>query len=453
MSVVFSLLAFLVAITLLVAVHEYGHYLVARLSGIKVLRFSIGFGKPLFSRRAGADQTEYCISALPLGGYVKMLDEREGDVAPADAHRSFNAQPIWQRIAVLLAGPAFNFLFVIVAFWVLFLYGVPTQKAVVGVVEADSLAAHADLRSGDTIVAVAGNAVNGWEPAFLSILEDMVDDGRIDLRVAASDGAERPVTIEVGDDSARLTEPGALLTGLGFSPWSLPALVGELAPESPAGAAGMLPGDEIISIDAEPVRNFRDMVGILAKYDAAVPVVVEYVRHEAVREANVTLMAKSNDGVVRYVLGIIADSSLRDEMVEIVRFGPLAAIPAAVGRLTETTGYTLRMLGRMLTGDVSLKNLSGPVSIAQFAGQAAQAGLDYYIWFLAVISISLGILNLLPIPLLDGGQIVYQIFEWITGSPLSDRAQMVGQQFGILVLLGVMGFAFYNDLARLFAGS
>ena len=454
MSILLTILAFLVAISLLVAVHEYGHYVVARACGIKVLRFSIGFGRPLWTRRAGADQTEYCISALPLGGYVKMLDERESTVDPAERHRSFQAQPIWQRIAVLLAGPAFNFLFVIVAFWGLFLYGVPGQKAVVGTVAEDSYAARADLRPGDTVVAVDGEQVASWERAFLGILEDMVDDGRIRLDVVGEGSDKvRSLTIDVGGDATRLTEPGTLLDGLGFRPWQLPPVIGELSEGGAAEAAGFLPGDRIVAIDDEPVSAFADMVRSVSTLEKPQELRIDYLRDGTPRQAYVTPQLVEVDGRSQYLLGIRADVTPAEDMYTVVRLGPLEALPAAVTRMIDETGFTLRMLGRMLTGDISVKNLSGPVSIAQYAGIAAERGLGDFVRFLAVISISLGVLNLAPVPMLDGGQIVYQLAEGIRGRPLSERAQIIGQQFGVLILLGVMGFAFYNDIARLFAAS
>ena len=444
MSFIQYTLATLVAISLLVAIHEYGHYLVARLCGIKVLRFSIGFGQPLISRRFGKDQTEYCISALPLGGYVKMLDEREGTVSAADRSRSFQAQPIWQRIAVLLAGPAFNFLFVIAAFWLLFLIGIPIQKAVVGDVTAESPAATAGLETGDTIVAVAGRDVEGWEKAFIAIVGDMVGDATVTLSVLAADGeTERQLTMRVPDDVARLEEPGAVLGSLGFRPSRTPAVLARVAKDGPAYAGGLRDGDRIVAVDGEPIDYFEDLDGVIKSLDEPRALSVDFMRDGTSQTVAVTpAPLPGREGLF---LNVGAKS-----IVAIKRLGPLAALPAATRRMVDETAFTLRMLGQMLTGNVSLNNLSGPVSIAQFAGQAADRGLPEYVRFLAIISISLGILNLLPVPMLDGGQIVYQSIEWAKGSPLSERAQIIGQQLGIVMLLSVMLFATYNDIARLF---
>ncbi|MEO0998520.1 MAG: RIP metalloprotease RseP [Pseudomonadota bacterium] len=446
---IYMIPAFIVAIGLLVAIHEYGHFLVARLCGIKVLRFSVGFGKPILLRRAGPDQTEYCISALPLGGYVRMLDEREGRIDPADQERTFQAQPIWQRIAVLVAGPAANFAFVIVAFWILFLIGVPAQRAVVGAVADGSYAAAAGVAEGDEIVAVDGRAVTGWEAAYLGMLKDMSDDGVIRLSVVTAGGTERQRTLDVGAERNRLTEPGALLGGLGLSVWRLPAVVGGFPNDSAAADAGMRAGDRIVAIDGQPVGNFNDLVDYMSAVTTAAP--IELLLDRGGRELAVTVTpTPGSRPETKFQLGVTPDTSALDGMFSLRQLGPLAAVPAALQRTVSETAYTLTMLGRIVTGDVSVKNLSGPISIAQFAGIAVERGLDEYIRFLALISISLGVLNLLPVPMLDGGQIVYQLIEGATGKPLSERAQIVGQQVGLFVLLSVMGFAFYNDIARLF---
>ncbi len=446
---IYMIPAFIVAIGVLVAIHEYGHFLVARLCGIKVLRFSIGFGKPIWLKRAGPDQTEYCISALPLGGYVRMLDERESRIDPADRERTFQAQPVWQRIAVLVAGPAANFLFVIVAFWVLFLHGVPAQRAVVGAVADESYAAAAGVVEGDEIVAVDGQAVTGWEAAYLGMLKDMSDDGVIGLSVVTAGGAQRQRTLDVGADRNRLTEPGALLGGLGLSVWRLPAVVGGFPNVSAAADAGLSIGDRIVAIGGQPVASFSDLVDYMSGVTTAAPIelLVERGGREIVIAVTPTPAGRAE---MQFQLGVNPDASELEGMFSLRKLGPLAAVPAALKRTVSETAYTLTMLGRIVTGDVSVKNLSGPISIAQFAGVAVERGLAEYIRFLALISISLGILNLLPIPMLDGGQIVYQLIEGATGKPLSERVQIVGQQVGLFVLLSVMGFAFYNDIARLF---
>ena len=446
-----SLLAFVIAISVLVAVHEYGHYIVGRWTGMKVLRFSIGFGRPIWMRLGGKDRTEYCISAIPLGGYVRFLDTREGPIPEEDEGRAFNQRPVPQRIAVLLAGPAFNFLFAILAYWALFLYGIPTLVPAVGEVEPGSYAAEAGLKQGDRIVAVGDVETEDWESALVVMLDQMVSDGRVPLTLESEDGWQRDATIDVGTDARRLTEPGMLFEGLGFRPFGagdLPADIGRVEDDGPAKAAGLEPGDRIVEIDGVPIRDFADLVEAVQPR-ANQRVAVDYVRDGQRLSTTLVIQEQSVDGEVRGRLGV-AHSGDFSEFYYQRRYGPVDSMTHAMERTWSSTVFTLRMLGRMVTGDVSIKNISGPINIAQFAGQSAERGLDYFLGFLAIVSISLGVLNLLPIPVLDGGQIVYQSIEGLKGSPLSERAQIVGQQIGIFALILLMSFAFYNDLARIF---
>jgi regulator of sigma E protease len=448
-----SVLAFVVAISVLVAVHEYGHYIVGRWTGMKVLRFSIGFGKPIWMRIGGKDRTEYCVSAIPLGGYVRFLDTREGPIPEADEGRAFNQRPVPQRIAVLLAGPAFNFLFAIVAYWALFLYGIPTLVPAVGAVEPGSYAAEAGLEQGDRIVAVGDVETADWESALVAMLDQMVSDGRVPLTLETEDGWQREATIDVGADARRLTEPGMLFEGLGFRPFGagdLPADIGRVEDDGPAKAAGLEPGDRIVGIDGVPIRDFGDLVeAVQARANQSVS--IDYVRDGQRLSTSLVIQEQRVEGEVRGRLGV-AHSGDFSEFYYQRRYGPVESLDQAMTRTWSSTVFTLRMLGRMVTGDVSIKNISGPINIAQFAGESAERGLDYFLGFLAIVSISLGVLNLLPIPVLDGGQIVYQSIEGLKGSPLSERAQVVGQQIGIFALILLMSFAFYNDLARIFGG-
>ena len=448
-TVLGSLLAFIVAISVLVAVHEYGHYIVGRWCGMKVLKFSIGFGKPIWKRISGPDNTEYCISAIPLGGFVRFLDEREGPVAPADEGRAFNHRPVWQRIAVLFAGPLFNFLFAILAYWALFIYGIPTVVPAVGVVEDDSVAAIAGLEEGDRIVEVNGQPSPDWESTLLGMLDQLVAENRIDLALQDADGYRREATIEVGADSARLTEPGMLFDGLGFQPWQFPAFVGGVSAGGAAEAAGIVAGDRIVSVDGEPVTSFNELVGLLSpRPGETVEIGFQRGTDSRLEHASVALGSAEREGQSVGLLGV-SSSGAANEFVYLRKCGPLESVSPAIERTWASSVFTLKMLGRMSTGDVSIKNSSGPINIAQFAGQSAERGLDYFLGFLAIVSISLGVLNLLPVPILDGGQIVYQSFELFTGRPLSERAQIIGQQAGILALVLLMSFAFYNDIARL----
>ena len=449
-SIIGSAVAFVIAISILIAVHEYGHYIVGRWCNMKVLRFSIGFGKPLLRRVAGPDRTEYVVAAIPLGGYVRFLDSREGPVLPEDEGRAFNQRPVWQRIAVLFAGPLFNFLFAIVAYWGLFVYGVPTAVPAIGDVAPDSYAERAGLETGDRIVAVNGRESPDWEATLLAMLDQLVADGQIDLTLEDADGDRRAASLVVGSDRARLTEPGMLFDGLGFQAWRFPAVIGEVSPEGAAAAAGLRVGDRITAVDGEPVGNFSDLVALVAPRPDA-PVEVTYSRESGgvavERTVDVVLGSSERDGQTVGMLGITsADVS---EYRYLRQYGAGESVGKAIVKTWEMSVFTLKMLGRMLTGDVSIKNISGPINIAQFAGQSAERGPDYFLNFLAIVSISLGILNLLPIPVLDGGQIVYQSIELAKGSPLSERAQIIGQQAGIVALLLLMSFAFYNDIARI----
>ncbi len=442
-----SVLAFVVAISILVTIHEYGHYIVGRWAGMKVLRFSVGFGKPVWTWVRGKDRTEFCISAIPLGGYVRFLDGREGPVDPEDEGRAFDHRPIPARIAVLLAGPLFNFLFAIFAYWVLFLNGIPTLQPAVGDVEPQSYAARAGLEFGDKIVAVGEVDTDDWESTLVNIFDQLVGDGRVPLTLESEDGRQRRALIMVGEDASRLTEPNMLFEGLGFEPWQPPAVIAELTEGGAAAAAGMAVGDRIVSIDGNSISNYSDLIEIVAARPDE-PVSVAYFRDGRQFEIDVVLGRQEVEGEVRGLLGVRGSNDYGD-YAHLRKFGPIESVTQATQRTWTSTVFTLRMLGRMVTGDVSIKNISGPINIAQYAGSSARRGVNEYLAFLALISISLGVLNLLPVPVLDGGQIVFQSIELVKGSPLSERSQIIGQQFGIFALILLMSFAFYNDIVRI----
>lgn len=434
-----NLLAFIVAISVLVAIHEYGHYIVGRWTGMKVLRFSIGFGRPIWSTVRGEDKTEYCIAAIPLGGYVRFLDGREGPVAPEDEGRAFDHRPIPARIAVLLAGPMFNFLFAIFAFWLLSMDGVPALRPAVGEVIPQSYAAEAGLEKGDQIIAIGDTETDNWQETLMSMFDSMVSEGRIPMTLEDQRGHRREAVIEIGEDSARLTEPGTLFDGVGFSPGSPPVVLDDPVEDGAAAAAGMRKGDRIVSVDREPVLGFGDLINAVVERPNE-RAEFGIIRDGRLQRMSVVIGSRDVEGEVTGFLGVRA---LLDEL------GPVEAVPNAIQNTWSQTMFTLRMLGRMVTGDVSIKNISGPINIAQFAGDSAERGFRTFLGFLAMISISLGVLNLLPVPVLDGGQIVFQTIEGIKGSPLSERSQILGQQFGILALILLMSFAFYNDIARI----
>jgi regulator of sigma E protease len=439
MTILTYILAFLVAIGILVAVHEYGHFWMARRMGIKVLRFSIGFGRVLWSRRDAAG-TEYAFSAIPLGGYVKLLDEREGPVEPALASQAYNRKPVWRRILVLLAGPFANFLFAAVAYWILLVVGTPALKPVIGDVTADSIASRAGLHAGDAIVGVAGKPVATREGAVLAILDRLMDGTPIELEVQGSDGggSRRNVNLVIQSDRRALTEPGELMSGLGFDFWypTIPTEIGKIVPGSPAERVGLQTGDRVVAVAGQPVADFQAMVKIVQPSPGKT-LTFSVDRKGERLEVPIEVEAQRDGDRMIGRIGIqpVAGLAVPASMKTVERFGPVAAVGHA----------------NVATGDVSVKNLSGPINIAEYAGFSARQGILSFLSFLAVVSVSLFVLNLLPIPILDGGQVVYQLAEVVKGSPLSERAQAVGQQIGILLLLVLMSFAFYNDLSRLFS--
>ena len=453
MTILSYVIAFLVAIGVLVAVHEYGHFWMARRMGIRVLRFSIGFGKSLWSRR-GADGTEYALAAIPLGGYVKLLDEREGPVDPSLASEAYNRKPVWARILVLLAGPLANFLFAVVAYWVLFVAGVPALKPVLGDVAADTPAARAGLQPGDEIVGVGAKGTATRETAVLAMLDELMNGKAIELRVLGATGDTRTASLELPTDRRALTEPGALLPGLGFDFWypTVPAQVGKVLEGSPAERAGLREGDSIVAVAGEPVADFPALVKIVqSRPGADLQLTVE--RDGTRLEVPVEVEAQREGERLVGRIGVqpASPGALPAGMRTLERYGPLAALGHATAKTWDMSVLTVRMLWNVATGDVSVKNLSGPINIAEYAGFSARQGILAFLSFLAIVSVSLFVLNLLPIPILDGGQIVYQLAELAKGSPLSDRAQAVGQQVGLFLLLVLMSFAFYNDLSRLFS--
>jgi regulator of sigma E protease len=444
--------AFLVAISILVAVHEFGHYWVAKKLGFKVLRFSIGFGKPLLTRIGkDADRTEYCLAAIPLGGYVKLLDEREGDVAADELPRSFTRRPILHRVAVLLAGPAMNLLFASLLYAILGMVGTETIKPLVGQVRQDSPAALAGLQRGDLVVRVGERRVEDTEQLQIALIRQFTDDGVVPLRVRR-DGAERTLTLRVMEDRRSLTEPGRLLPGLGFdlATWNADTMVESVPPESAGARAGLRAGDRLLAVDGQAVANVSAFIDAV-KRSPGRDISIEVERGGGRLRIVASVPPVTEQGKTIGRLGI----SLREGpqvwppgVMQTHRLGPLDALVGGVAKTWEMSALTVQMLWRMLTGEVSPKNISGVVSIAEFAGISASLGLTAYMAFLAIISVSLGVLNLMPVPLLDGGQVVYQAVEAVKGSPLSERAQLFGQQVGIALLVVLMSLAFYNDISR-----
>jgi regulator of sigma E protease len=450
-GVLLSLAAFIVAIGVLVTVHEFGHFWVARRLGIKVLRFSVGFGKPLWKRTFGKDKTELVIAALPLGGYVKMLDEREGEVAAAELPRAFNRQPVKTRIAVVVAGPAFNFLFAIMVYWAMFVTGVPGLKPLVGEVTPASYAAEAGILSGDEILAVAGEPTATWEATVLALLEASLDGlDTVAVAVRDADGQERHLQVHF-ETPDELLKKGGVLDNFGLSPWQPLAVIESLVAGGAGERAGLLPGDQVVVANDVAVGSWKQWVDIVRERPDQ-NIAVQVLRDGegvklTVRPDTITEKGREIGRIGAYVQ--LPDDEQRAAMRVVVSHGLLKAIPAALNKTWEMTTLTLRTLWKMVTGRASIENLSGPITIAQYAGQSAAIGLAAFLGFLGIVSVSLGVLNLLPIPVLDGGHLLFYLVELATGRPVAESVQVAGQKLGIVLLLGLMSLAFYNDFIRL----
>jgi regulator of sigma E protease len=449
------LLAFLVAVFLLVTVHEFGHFWVARRLGFKVLRFSVGFGRPLW-KRTGRDGTEYVLAAVPLGGYVKLLDEREGPVASAELARAFTRRPHWQRIAVLLAGPAANFVFaILVLATMLMIQGSTEVRPVLGNITVDSPAARAGLQAGDEIVGIDDRAVASQREVYIGLLDGVSAAQGIDLRLRNAQGQVRGAHLDLGTSAERrgLSEPATLLSGLGlrFQEPPIPPVLGKVEADGPAAAAGLLAGDTILSVNGEAVGDFISLAAMVRNHPDET-IVVRYRRAGAEASTRVAVAAVEQDGarIGRMKVSQPRMVALPPGMLRHVDLGPVAALAAASREAWDMSALQARMLWRMLAGQVSVKNLSGPLTIAEMAGDSASAGVPAFVSFLVLVSLALGFMNLLPIPILDGGQVVMQAIEWLKGSPLSERAQIAGQQLGIALVVLLLGIALYNDIARQF---
>ncbi len=455
MTLLTTILAFALALGLLIVVHEFGHYLVAVLCRVKVLRFSVGFGSVVASRRYGRDQTEWAISAFPLGGYVKMLDEREGEVAPQDLPRAFNRQPVFRRCLIVVAGPAANFLLAIFLYWLIYMHGIPGMRPVIGTVTSGSPAAVAQFATGETIIKIGQQPVTTWQDARWVLLKHAVEKNVVMLEVQndRSEIAWRKL------DLSRLGAAdldGDFLRAVGFARLQppLPPVIGRILAGGAAERDGLKASDEIVAINGKEVTRWDQVVAAVSGNPGSE--LVFSVRREAggtVRIAVTPDAIVEKDGRIGRIGAAprVDRDVMRKYQVE-VRYSPLASFGKALEQTWDTSVFSLRMLGKMLAGEVSLKNLSGPITIADYAGQSAQTGWLSYLLFLALISISLGVLNLLPIPLLDGGHLMYYMVEIVKGSPVSDKTIETGQRIGMAFLFVLMAFALYNDINRLIYG-
>jgi regulator of sigma E protease len=454
MDVIHNIFFFIVAIGVLVTFHEFGHYWVARKAGVKVLRFSVGFGKPLFSWRrktAEGDEIEYVIAAIPLGGYVKMLDEREGEVSELEKSRAFNNQNISKRIAIVFAGPAFNFILAIFLYWLVFMMGTTVDRPFVGEAEPDSIVASAGFEVQDEVLKVGDAVVNSWNEFRLEILDQGLDGGDLQIRVRARDNYEYTRLLALGD--IRLLEnEGDIFKLIGFNQWipELKAEIGGVMENSAAENAGLRKGDVFLQVDGIAVDQWSSLVEMIReKPNKAMQFVV---LRNGVEEI-VTVIPqsrKTKDGEQGFIGAYQhLPEEVRQMLITHIEYSPSEALMNATAKTWDMSTLTLRVLWKMVSGEASLSNISGPITIATYAGVTASIGLVSFLSFLAVISVSLGVLNLLPVPMLDGGHLFYYLIEIIKGSPVSEAFELRGQQVGMAILALLMSVAIFNDLQRL----
>ncbi|HSG60190.1 MAG TPA: RIP metalloprotease RseP [Pseudomonadales bacterium] len=451
MELLQTIVSMIVTLGILVAFHEYGHFQVARWCGVKVLRFSIGFGTPLL-RWYDKQGTEFVIAALPLGGYVKMVDEREGEVAETDRPYAFNRQSVQKRIAIVAAGPLANFILAVVAFWFVFISGVTGLAPIVGNIVPDSVAERAGIEVGHEIVAVDGVDTPTWQSVSLQLMHRLGETGTISFVSKHPDGDVRYESQTYLNEWLKGDEEPDLLRGIGFEPYrpALLPVVGELTPNGPAEMAGLQRGDIILQADGVAMDDWETWVNYVRERPGqSVDIVVD--RQGVVLDMQIQpAYTRAEDGSEYGRVGMgLLPPTWPESMLRQMHYGPLGALVAAADRTWELSVFTLGSIEKMISGLISPKNLSGPITIAKVAGDSARSGVEAYLSFLALLSVSLGVLNLLPVPVLDGGHLLFYGIEWIKGSPVSERIQLLAYQFGIVVVISLMIFAFYNDIVRL----
>ncbi|WP_347331950.1 sigma E protease regulator RseP [Marinimicrobium locisalis] len=450
MALIQTVIWFLVALVILVAVHEFGHFYVARRCGVKVLRFSIGFGKILWRRR-DRQGTEFALAAIPLGGYVKMLDEREGEVPEEELHRAFNRKNVWQRIAVVAAGPVANFILAVLLFWLLMIPGTREPIPIIGDVETGSVAAEAGLEAGQEILAVDGESTPTWQALHQQLLRRLGESGTISFRVKYPESDLQYMSEARLEGWLQGIEEPDPVSGLGLKlkrPTVKP-VVGQVVPESAAERAGLQSGDHVLSADGQPMPDWTTWVEYVRERPGEeIQLTVE--RDGAEKSLSVTPETVEEEGERFGRVGVgLQPQSWPEEWVREYRYGPVESFVAGVDRTWDTAGFVLLSVKKLIVGEISTKNLSGPITIAKVAGDSAQSGWKSFVGFVALLSIFLGVFNLLPIPVLDGGHLMYYFIEVVKGSPVSERAQQIGYQIGLIMVVGLMFLALYNDIMRL----
>lgn len=454
MTILISIISFLVAIAILVGIHEFGHFWVARKLGIKVIRFAIGFGKPIWTYKSkDKDETEYVLAAIPMGGYVKMLDEREGDVDQEEKHRAFNTQPLWKRFLVVLAGPMFNFFFAIAAFAAIQMIGVESIKPYLGNIQQSSFASKAGFEERDLVTAINDIEISSMQQVRLTLLNEYLKNPKLSVQVTTDSGSLETRNLDLSDAKLLADENDYFSkTGMGF--WQPPhvTMISSVIPDKPADKAGLIADDEVVSIDGNNVTStkyFADYIN-----DSSGKSIELVVKREGANKALIMTPESSEiEGQQRVIIGVgLArkfDEKTIDDLFFIKESSFFEALQSGVVETWDMSIMTLKVMGRLVTGEASLKNISGPITIANYAGKSALIGFSAFLTLLAIVSLSLGVLNLLPIPMLDGGHLFYYIIELVKGSPVSEKVEAVGMRIGMSLVGVLMVVALYNDIGRL----